>query len=1004
MTRSPYPTSSRVTTRPLELVHSDLAGPMRHLTHGKFQYFIILVDEYTDMYWAIPLRHKSDAQTAIRQWVARVENESGHKLGTFRSDNGGEYTSNNLVTYLKDRGVRHETSIAKHSPQNGKAERSIQYLVRTITSLLVDAGLSQRYWGEALNYALRIIERLPASAASPSHPKQRLASWTKRPIPPDNLHLFGCEAYLHNHDRYKFDKAGIKCRYLGPGEEMFGKKAHRLEQVVDGKIVFGRSVVFLDRGPKAWKSKTVEEKRGVREDEDDEREEGMEFIVEEDDSADGVAREAAPLSEAAGGSQDDRTEVEEEPNDDDRLEAGVPSVDEGEEVVGVHPQVDDDDRHLQEIPQIAQPTVPLRRTTRIPQLRKPTPPTVKRPLKDRWFNESYTTRILNVRHRRPPAEAPLPFSIKPPPIPNSSSPPPAPVRYQYEHALQTIHIGVRPFPKLPTSWKEAMAGPYKEEWMEATREEFASFDRLKAWAAITLQKMPKGKSIVSGRWVFALKKDPKDERTIRFKARFVARGYELRPGLDYFETFAPVCDATTRRLFFAIGASEGAYFRQGDVSTAFLTARLPEPVYMKPPPGFEIDPDGEPIVLEVHGAIYGLPQSPRAFNKAISAAFEKMELVASFADCCLYTGKRNGRQVALIIYVDDFVLQAPTKEIADELFEDIEEAYEIKDLGSLDPGRMLAVDVVRDKTTKTMTYSQVPYAKEILAKFDYLLEPYKTRSTVMVENLQLSVDDCPTTDAERAAMADFPHREILGSLQFLANNTRFDMSFAVGQCSRFQSNPGPTHKAAILDILYYLRGATNWGCVLGGRRPGEGLTLMTDSDWNGDVATSASTMGVMIFYDGSPIYWSSKKISSTQKSVLEAEFIAFAKGATQVEWILQVLADLGFQNIAAVPALCDNQGAIAVIKKGVHGSATRHIRTSIRIGFDLYTNGVIDPQWVPTNDNPADILTKALGTVKFRRFRKMGGLVEIDEGGKLEGEEGGRGGQKTRPTGGVLSG
>lgn len=139
-------------------------------------------------------------------------------------------------------------------------------------------------------------------------------------------------------------------------------------------------------------------------------------------------------------------------------------------------------------------------------------------------------------------------------------------------------------------------------------------------------------------------------------------------------------------------------------------------------------------------------------------------------------------------------------------------------------------------------------------------------------------------------------------------------------------------------------------------------------------------MGIMVFWEGSLIYWSSKKIASASKSVLEAEFIAFSRGATQIEWILQLLDTLGLDTSNAVPAWCDNQGAVAVIKKGSHGKLTRHIRTSIRIGFDLYINGVIEPKWIPTNDNPSDILTKALGKLKFERFREMGGLVQMKSG------------------------
>lgn len=995
--RHPYPTSTRITTRPLQLVHCDLAGPMRSPTFSGQRYFLILVDEFTDMYWAFPLKRKSDTETTLNHWIARAESESGQKLGTFRSDNGGEFTSSTIQSYFLERGIRHETSIPKHSSQNGKAERAIAYLTSLITSVLVDSGLSQRYWGEALNFALRVLERLPAAPLSPSHPKQRLHAWTGTPQPITQLHLFGSRAFIHNEGYYKFDPRGIECIYLGPGEEMFGKKAYRLQQVSDGKILFGRSVVFVDeKSPLPWKSKTVEKEKRSWEKEGMEVEGGVVFGNEDSGKGDEPLSECGEEVEegeepASGGENPSSpSELEDLPSE------ALPPPEELPPPPPPPPIPDD--------PPVLPPPIPVgpphppavsggdwirgrtrnetRRNGNQPPPRSPSPPRGRVPASKRW---TWVPEASSAIHPRQYDHS-LPFTESKPPNPTSpqrpSRPKRTPTTFYYEHcAFRTINIGDRPFPKLPRTWEEAMNGPYREEWIISKDEELRSFERLKAWAAITLRKVPEGKKLVSGRWVFALKRDLLDPKTIRFKCRWVARGFELRPGLDYFETYAPVCDATTRRLFFAIGAARGEEFRQGDVSTAFITAQLEEPVYMKPPPGFNTDEYGEPIVLEVHGAIYGLPQSPRAFHKSFSANLEKMELVASFADCCLYTGWRDGRRVAMIIYVDDFVIKAPTKPIADAVFQGVEKIYDIKDLGNLDPGRMLAVDVKRDRTTNTMEYSQQPYSFEILDKFNHFLIPNKNRSTPMDEDLQLSAEDGPKDEVERAEMEDFPVREILGCLWFLANNSRFDISFALSQCSRFQSNPGPKHKSAILDILYYLRGTTDWGLVLGGRQPGNGLEVFTDSDWNGDHATSRSTMGIMIFWEGSLIYWSSKKIASSSKSVLEAEFIAFSRGATQIEWILQLLESLGLDTSTAVPAWCDNQGAVAVIKKGSHGKLTRHIRTSIRIGFDLYINGVIEPKWIPTNDNPSDILTKALGKVKFERFREMGGLV------KLEGKE-----------------
>ena len=107
------------------------------------------------------LKSKDQVFDCFLQWKALVENQSKRKLKTFRSDNGGEYTSNKFETYLKNEGIRHEKTVPKTPEQNGVAERLNRTLVESARSMLLDAALSKHYWAEAISTAAYLRNRCP---------------------------------------------------------------------------------------------------------------------------------------------------------------------------------------------------------------------------------------------------------------------------------------------------------------------------------------------------------------------------------------------------------------------------------------------------------------------------------------------------------------------------------------------------------------------------------------------------------------------------------------------------------------------------------------------------------------------------------------------------------------------------------------------------------------------------------------------------------------------------
>ena len=113
-------------------------------------------------------------------------------------------------------------------------------------------------------------------------------------------------------------------------------------------------------------------------------------------------------------------------------------------------------------------------------------------------------------------------------------------------------------------------------------------------------------NVIDGRWVFTTKRAA-DGTVIKYKARFVCKGYTQQYGIDYSEVFAPVSKHTSFRVVMAHAAKYGRVTRQMDVKTAFLKSTVDELVYVKQPQGFEkIGADGEELVMKLNNSLYGL--------------------------------------------------------------------------------------------------------------------------------------------------------------------------------------------------------------------------------------------------------------------------------------------------------------------------------------------------------------------------------------------------------------
>ena len=239
--KSQFPiTGGKRAEGPLKLVHSDVCGKISTPSLGGGLYFLTFIDDHTRYVWAYILKTKDQVFEKFIEWKALVENSSGQKLRTLRTDNGGEYTSTKFSTYLKQEGVRHEVTVPKTPQQNGVAERMNRTLVESVRSMLSDSHLPKKFWAEALATAVYLHNRSPTRAVEGKTPFE---AWTKEKPDVSHLKAFGCLSYAHvpKDERQKLDAKARMCIMLGYGTET---KAYRLYDVERKRVIFSREVVF----------------------------------------------------------------------------------------------------------------------------------------------------------------------------------------------------------------------------------------------------------------------------------------------------------------------------------------------------------------------------------------------------------------------------------------------------------------------------------------------------------------------------------------------------------------------------------------------------------------------------------------------------------------------------------------------------------------------------------------------------------------------------------------
>ncbi|GAU43786.1 hypothetical protein TSUD_378110 [Trifolium subterraneum] len=198
----------------LNVVHSDICGPIDVLSTGGNKYFITFVDEYSRMIWLYHIKAKSEAFEVFKRFKKLVEKQSDKQIKVLRTDGGGEYTSKEFENYCKDQGIIHEIT-APYTPQhNGLAERRNRSILDMARSMVKQKGLPHRFWGEAVSTAVYILNRSPTKKLIDKVPEE---VWSKCKPSVTHFKVFGSLSYKHVPDarRKKLDDKSEPMVFVG---------------------------------------------------------------------------------------------------------------------------------------------------------------------------------------------------------------------------------------------------------------------------------------------------------------------------------------------------------------------------------------------------------------------------------------------------------------------------------------------------------------------------------------------------------------------------------------------------------------------------------------------------------------------------------------------------------------------------------------------------------------------------------------------------------------------
>ncbi|CAI7912092.1 unnamed protein product [Closterium sp. NIES-53] len=915
-----------------------------------------------------------------------------------RSDRGGEFLGKEFTDFVNGKGIVHDLTCPYTPQQNGMAEREMRTTVECVRTMLLHMGVQHHWWHLALRQAVWVRNCLERSTTLPGMTPYQLLTGNK----PDLTHarVWGCMVQFMVPEQQRGGKLAPKARWglhLGVSPE---SKGWEVLDLTDKQVVTTVEVIFYETlSLEVWKAKSGPASGRTQAHPPTDTSTAMvPLLVEINEPADEdvvevlppppilappfpvadrpastpvlttgdegslEASAVAPASGIAGGRQGAKP-VDQDGNPSTTREQQTGEPVEQEASAGVHStgelsQSAGGEQLVKESKQLVDDLDVDREGELSAREESTDSDVVEEPITKPELRRTG-------RARRTPER--LSFHACPPPAAFTAVYNEVGDDLLYDDAEEDDEL-----PELDPDmhadpehcWdistmtvKEALASWKGEAVKAAMEEEIHSLIGMGTWELV---KCPRGVSIMQNRWVLTTKYHL-DDTVEREKARLVVKGLTQVCGVDYDETYSPVSSYVTLRIFLSIVAVFDLNLMQLDMKNAFLQSKLDRVLYMYQPDYFD---DGTGRVCKLLKSLYGLKQSPLLWYRALDGVLLGAGWMKSQVDKALYFKAGNdGVTCWVLVYVDDLLAASRSPAMLKELKTLLEAAFELLEISPV--VKYLGLEIVRNRPARKLWLHQQGYADKLRRRFiDEEQGGRLPKTPVSVDAYaKLTFDD-----KEAQKREEEEYRQRVGSLQFAATMTRPDIAFA---CSKLGSGlmvRSDQHWHEVDRCLAYLadtRGtALEFGCGL------ESLELIgyVDADNAGDKQDHTSTGGYVFVYGGAAVSWSSSRIKCATLSSTESEYVAATNAGKEGRRLRFHLAKFKLLDAGKLTILhVDNKSAITVAEGFGLTGKLKHMERRYAWLQHMVRRGKFVLKYIPTTEQPADFLTKALHFPAFNR-------------------------------------
>ncbi|CAM8926448.1 unnamed protein product [Rhodiola kirilowii] len=368
---------------------------------------------------------------------------------------------------------------------------------------------------------------------------------------------------------------------------------------------------------------------------------------------------------------------------------------------------------------------------------------------------------------------------------------------------------------------------------------------------------------------------------------------------------------------------------------------------MKQPQGFVVTGQ-EYKVCKLVKSLYGLKQAPMQWHQKFDEVVLSDGFVLNQSDKCVYSKFDNsGNGVIICLYVDDMLIFSTNLECINQTKDFLSSKFSMKDMGEAE----VIIGIRIERVEGGIALTQSHYIEKVLKKYKYLnCHPVNTPFESSKHLLHNKGD--PVSQLE--------YSRVIGSLMYAITSTRLDIAFAVGKLSRYTSNPSVDHWQAVHRVLWYLKGTMNLGLVYS-EFPSV-IEGYSDASWISNEEDHSSTSGGVFLLGGGAISWASKKQTCTSSSTMESEFVALVATSKEAEWLKNRIHEIPLweRPISPISIHCDIATTLAKVYGHVYNGKSRHLGVRHSAVREFITHGVISVDYVKSQQNLANHLTKGL--------------------------------------------